>query len=204
MTERVRKPLFTAEQPKVPAVPHGEDPSPVLEALYRQAWETSMHDMPFVNRALDIAAIGFRRHEGDWVGAMLTPWFLNLCLLPGGGTLWTDRGSGDRVKVAFPVGELEFIADFDPAGGTPPYQYFPLFQPVSQFATQESAVAAAQAALDALFVPAVAEQSAPAAAEMTPSAPATRVAATAESAPSAPVDVPARRAFFRRVAGQGN
>ncbi len=199
MSERVRKPLFTAEQPKTPAVPYTADPSAVLESMYRQVWNTSMHDMPFVNRALEIVAIGFRRHEGDWVGAMLTPWFLNLCLLPGGGTLWRDRGSGDRVKLQFPAGELEFIADYDPDGSVPAYLYFPLFQPVGQFATQESAVAAAQAALDALF-------SAPAADAAKPDNPVSKAdtanPAVSSTSTNSSAGLPARRAFFRRVAGR--
>ncbi len=106
MSERVRKPLFEAARPAEAANAYADDPSAMLEAHYRRVWETSMHDMPFVNPALSVTAIGFCRHEGDWVGAVLTPWFLNLFVLPGGGTLWTDLASGDRVRIAFPVGEL--------------------------------------------------------------------------------------------------
>lgn len=186
MSERVRKPLYQAPKPASAAQPYAENPAARLEAMYRRVWETSMHDMPFVNHALTVAAVGFARHEGDWVGAVITPWFLNLYVLPGGGTLWSDLASGDRVKIPFPVGELEFIADYDPEGDVPAYQYCPLFQPVSQFSTQEAALAAAEAALASLFV-------APPVSEVT----STKPAAADEAEP-----VPARRAFFRRVAGQ--
>ncbi|MDS4016062.1 MAG: [NiFe]-hydrogenase assembly chaperone HybE, partial [Candidatus Accumulibacter sp.] len=65
--------------------------------------------------------------------------------------------------------------------------------PVSQFATQEAAVAAAESALTALFTaPAIEDDGMPESAEPVHSAP--------------PVDdsgaMPARRAFFRKVAGQ--
>lgn len=193
MSERVRKPLFTAARPAEAATIYIDDPTVTLEAHYRRVWETSMHDMPFVNPALSVAAIGFRRHAGDWVGAIVTPWFLNLFVLPGGGTLWTDLASGDRVRIAFPVGELEFIADYDPGGTLPAFQYCPLFAPVSQFATQEAAVAAAESALTALFTAPVVEAEAAPAAEAQPESP----------APEAERDaVPARRAFFRKVSGQ--
>ena len=145
--------------------------------------------MPFVNRALTVRASGFRRHDGDWVGAVITPWFLNLFVLPGGGALWSDLGSGERARVAFPVGELEFIADYQPDGAVPAYLYCPLFAPVNQFATQEAAEAAASAALDALFVPPPVPE-----AEAADAAPVTDIPAEAP--------VPARRAFFRRVTGQ--
>ena len=104
MSERIRKPLFQSPKPAADAAAYGDDPSRLIEEMYRQVWETSMHDMPFVNPALSVAAIGFRRHLGDWVGAVVTPWFLNLFILPGGGSLWSDLGSGDRVRIAFPVG----------------------------------------------------------------------------------------------------
>lgn len=187
MSERVRKPLFEAARPAEAANAYADDPSAMLEAHYRRVWETSMHDMPFVNPALSVTAIGFCRHEGDWVGAVLTPWFLNLFVLPGGGALWTDLASGDRVRIAFPVGELEFIADYDPGSTLPACQYCPLFAPVSQFATQEAAVAAAEAALAVLFtVPAAAVADVP----------------PEPAAPREADAVPSRRAFFRRVAGQ--
>lgn len=190
MSERIRKPLYQAPQPTGAAVLYTEDPSAVLESTYRRIWETSMHDMPFVNNALSVAAIGFRRHQGDWVGAVLTPWFLNLFVLPSGGTLWSDRASGDRVKIDFPVGQLEFIADYDPGGDIPAYQYCPLFAPVSQFSTHEAAVAAAEEALEALFTvpPEPVVESA--------DAPRQEAVATAGAEP-----IPPRRAFFRGLAG---
>ena len=194
MSERVRKPLFEAAKPAEAARVHAEDPSATLEAHYRRVWDTSMHDMPFVNPALSVAAIGFRRHEGDWVGAVLTPWFLNLFVLPGGGTLWTDLASGDRVRIPFPVGELEFIADYDPGSTLPACQYCPLFAPVSQFVTQEAAVAAAEAAMTALFIAPAVETAAVPTPETLPAS---------QPAESGREEVPARRAFFRRVAGQG-
>ncbi len=191
MNERVRKPLYQAERPTQAAQHYDDNPAPVLEAMYRRVWETSMHDMPFVNAALSVEAVGFRRHQGDWVGAVITPWFLNLFVLPGGGDLWSDQASGDRIRIAFPVGELEFIADYDPGGDIPAYQYCPLFAPVSQFLAHDAAVAAAESALAALFAPP------PVAAEPVVEAPQPPAAE-----PVGATGIPSRRAFFRRVAGQ--
>ena len=118
---------------------------------------------------------------------LIIPLFRNLFLLPGGGTLCLDLASGDRVRIPFPVGELEFIADYDPGGDVPAYQYCPLFAPVSQFATHVAAQAAAEEALAALFTvvePAVRE-----------------VTAEPELPAVAEAPIPARRAFFRKVAG---
>ncbi len=187
--QRLRIPAFQAPQPD-PARPIGEDPTPRLAAMYRRIWETSMHDMPFVNRELTVEVVGFQRWRGDWVGAAISPWFLNLFVLPGGGELWSDLPSGERCNIAFPVGELEFIADDDVAAEIPAYQYCALITQVSQFASQEAARAVAAEALKMIFVappvaPSVAKQE----------------AATSPPIPIAPQSPPSRRAFFRRVAG---
>jgi hypothetical protein len=57
--------------------------------------------------------------SGDWVGAVITPWFINLFVLPGGGNLWSDRRPGQRCHILFPIGPLEFIADHDPTASDP-------------------------------------------------------------------------------------
>jgi [NiFe] hydrogenase assembly HybE family chaperone len=53
-------------------------------AHYQQVWQ-AMHDMPSSIRALQVESLGFVRHEGDWLGVVVTPWFLNLFPLFGGG-----------------------------------------------------------------------------------------------------------------------
>lgn len=205
MSPHSRNAAFQAPQPP-PAEPLIENPAARLEAMYLHIWMTSMHSLPFVNAALSVEAVGFHRwnsthgsavgpslpalgagdadHEsGDWVGAVITPWFINLFVLPGGGNLWSDRRSGERCQIAFPIGPLEFIADYNPSAVIPSYQYCPLFAPPSQIASQTAARAAASAALDAMFSRLCEED------------PASRPGNTA----AVPQD-PLRRAFFRRVA----
>ena len=158
-----------------------------------------MHTLPFVNPALSVEAVGFRRWQpasesaldtpttaevasvaGDWVGAVITPWFINLFVLPGGGKLWSDRRPGERCHINFPIGPLEFIADYDPAVEVPAYQYCPLFAPPSQITSQTAARAAAAAALNTMF-----------------SAP--RQEQPGSKPRAAQPEEPPRRAFFRRV-----
>lgn len=160
----IRRRAFEAAQPP-PARPIADDPARRVEAKYLRLWTTSMRDLPFVNPALSVEAIGFRRHgatggslagttssaKGDWIGAVITPWVIGLLLLPGGGSLWSDRRPGDRCHVTFPIGPIEFIADYEADADLPAYQYCPLFAPPSGFASQIAAQAAATAALDALL-----------------------------------------------------
>ncbi|MBN8517340.1 MAG: [NiFe]-hydrogenase assembly chaperone HybE [Candidatus Accumulibacter sp.] len=205
MSPRSRNAAFQAPQPP-PAAPISENPAVCLESMFLHIWTTSMRDLPFVNAALSVEAVGFRRWNsskasvvdppllaastsdvgcalGDWVGAVITPWFINLFVLPGGGNLWSDRRSGERCQINFPIGPLEFIADYSPSAVIPSYQYCPLFAPPSQIASQAAARAAAMAALDAMFRT-LGEASDP--------------ALNSVSTTTVPTD-PLRRAFFRRV-----
>lgn len=181
MSETIRKPAL-APPPVRAAIARDSDPTAFLEAHYRQVWQTQMHDLPFVNPALAVEALGFLRHEGDWLGVVVTPWFLNLFLLSGGGQLWGDIPAGQRRYLELPCGTLQFIADDDPAIG--PYQYCPLIAPVTAIADMATARQAALDALRSVFA-----------------LPAPPPAPAAAPAPEAPAENP-RRGFFRRLAGR--
>ncbi|MCG2575574.1 [NiFe]-hydrogenase assembly chaperone HybE [Dechloromonas sp. XY25] len=183
MTERIRTPAL-APPPIRPAVPRADDPSAFLEAHYRHVWQTRMHDLPFVNAALTVEAIGFARHEGDWLGVVITPWFLNLLLVSGGGQLWGDIPAGERRYLNLPCGTMQFIADDDPDIG--PYQYCPLIAPVDQLPDMATARLVAADAIKTVFGP-------PASLAETPPAP------VAEEKTEV-----SRRGFFRRLAGKRN
>jgi [NiFe] hydrogenase assembly HybE family chaperone len=180
MSERIRTPALKPPPVRV-AVPRSEDPAVFLEAHYRHIWAERMRDLPFVNAALDVAIPEFRRCEGDWLGVVITPWFINLMLVAGGGRLWGDIPAGERRYVELPCGTLQFIADDDPDLG--PYQYCPLIAPVSTVPDMATALRAAGEAMETVFAPPAGEQA--------------EVGAAAAE-PVAPVS---RRGFFRRIAG---
>lgn len=195
---RLRMPAIAPKMPEA-AVPHAEDPSPRVVAHFQHVWATAMHDMPFVNPALSVEAIGFQRQDGDWLGVVITPWFINLFLLPGGGALWHDLPTGEHTAVGLPVGELEFIGDNPGAeAAVSAYQYCPLLSPVQQVETQDAARAIALDALAAVLTPKVdpPAESGRAAIVDGPGA------AAADAAPQAGVESPARRGFLRAFGGQ--
>lgn len=181
---RLRQPAFVAPPPP-PAAPLPDDPSARLEVFFEQVWRERMQDLPFVNPALRVEAVGFRTIAGDWLGAVVTPWFLNLFLLPGGGSMWRDLPAGEQGRFEFPAGGLDFIADHDPAPEAPlaAYLYCPLMHPVQHLPDQATARQAALDALAALLTPPP---------EAAPAAP----AAPAPDAPRA-----GRRAFLRGRSG---
>lgn len=180
----VRRSAWTPP-PAKPGVAWHEDPGHRLVAHYQRVFETSMHDMPFINPALVVESTAFHRVDGDWFGVLLTPWFLNAVLLPGGGALWQDLSQGVKRRVALPAGELEFMGD--EADDLGPFQFCPLIAPVSAFASLEEGRLAAREALAALLQP----------------PPETPVAlAPSEEAPAVVVPQPARRRFLGGLVGK--
>lgn len=124
--------------------------SDVVRAFARIA-ATRMAGLPLNNPALAVEACGFRRWNGLWLGVLVTPWAINLMLLPGGNPDFRRLGPDRRQTWAFPSGEYAFHGAEDDALGA--YQACSLFSPAFEFACQEDARQAAQAALQALFVP---------------------------------------------------
>ena len=183
---RLRTPAVVP-RPPVPAVPWADDPARQVVAHFEQVWATSMHDMPFVNPALAVEAVGFQRVSGDWLGIVITPWFINVFLLPGGGCLWVDTPSGEQRGVLLPVGNMAFIADNPGAPALlPAYQYCPLLAPVQQVADPAQARLIAEDALATVLGP------------QPPTAPEATVVRTPEN--DAEVTSPARRGFLRALA----
>ncbi|MBR0566143.1 [NiFe]-hydrogenase assembly chaperone HybE [Azoarcus sp. L1K30] len=125
------------------------DPAPAIAACFRRIATGQMADLPLCNPALAVAALGFRQWEGEWLGALLTPWSLSLMLVPGGGGRFRTLSLGQHQCWTLPSGEYEFVGNSEPEIG--PYQLCSLYSPVFEFATQAEAEAVALAALDALF-----------------------------------------------------
>jgi [NiFe] hydrogenase assembly HybE family chaperone len=123
-----------------------------LEAVFGKIERERMSDVPILNRSLSVAAIGMRPFNGAWLSALVTPWFINVMLLPGSlqaGEAWSGAQIGTKVKHQLPAGIFEFICGVE--DGLGPYQMCSLFSPVLEFQDQEAAIATAKAALTALF-----------------------------------------------------
>ncbi|MBT9384204.1 [NiFe]-hydrogenase assembly chaperone HybE [Pseudooceanicola sp. CBS1P-1] len=116
---------------------------------FNEVWHSKMRDVPLVNKALRVEAVGFRAHEGQVLGVLVSPWFMNLILLPDGQT-W-ELTAGEKEVIAFPSGDYEFIHNARPLTG--PYKACSLFSPMGDFTRQKDAVEVAEAVMLALFDP---------------------------------------------------
>ncbi|MCU7846192.1 MAG: [NiFe]-hydrogenase assembly chaperone HybE [Candidatus Thiodiazotropha sp. (ex Monitilora ramsayi)] len=120
-----------------------------LESHFMRIGHDRMQGLPLLNPALQVQAVGFQVWQDYCVGVLITPWFMNLMLLPNEGDDWQDRGIGDKQLHQFPSGPYEFIIGEEPGIGR--YQMCSLFSPVFEFADQETAVATAEAVMTALM-----------------------------------------------------
>ena len=161
---------------------HSDNPASLLERCFGER-----RDRPAVNPLLTCRAVGFSHYRGDWLGVLITPWFVDLYLLPGGGSLWGDIPAGQRRYVELPQGTVPFTAADDPKIG--PYQYSPLMAPVSTLPDMAAAMKLAHEVMRGIS----GEVSSPAMATGT---------AEERLMKSANPEINSRRGFFRRLAGK--
>jgi [NiFe] hydrogenase assembly HybE family chaperone len=149
-----------------------EDPVAIaarVEAAFERVRRERMAGLPFVNEALRVELVGLRRWRGLWLGVLVTPWFMNLLLLPGDGEAdagdvaapWPAVRTGEYAQFIFPAGVMSFLGGRE--GEVGDYLSCSLFSPMFEFAEHEIARQTAEACLAALFDPAAASGGEPAA-----------------------------------------
>jgi [NiFe] hydrogenase assembly HybE family chaperone len=126
-----------------------ENPTARLETAFRAIHEKRMQGLPFVNPAVSVEAIDVLPWNGHWLGVLITPWFMNLVLLPDNNEAWPALRPGEKCEQIFPAGVFEFIAGHEDTVGD--YLACSLFSPMFEFADQETARLTASAARAALF-----------------------------------------------------
>jgi [NiFe] hydrogenase assembly HybE family chaperone len=122
----------------------------MLEDAFERINRESMQDIPIVNRMLQVQALGFQEHEGRVMGVIVTPWLMNLVLLPGEGDNWDQLQLGDRRSIDFPSGSYRFLLNEIEGAGR--FLAHSLYSPMHEFINQDHAVAAAEGFLGTLMV----------------------------------------------------
>ena len=115
-----------------------------LVARYEAIYRERMRDLPIVNPVLAVEAVGFEQWEDQDLGVLITPWFMNLVLLPDSQRL-ADLPQGERVECRFPSGPCELTVYQDEELGS--YLAAVLFRTVTDFPDQDVARAVAEEAL---------------------------------------------------------
>jgi len=121
-----------------------------LERVFLNIQHTRMQGLDeLLNPMLQVEAVGFRAWQGWQVGVLITPWFMNLMILPDRQPL-PARPEGDTAYLLeLPEGAIAFLFGHESELGD--YLMCSLFSPVKEFADQDTARLAAQEVLKLLF-----------------------------------------------------
>ena len=88
-------------------VVHASDPTSLIESTFARIERERMQGVPLLNAALQVKVADVERWDGQWLAALVTPWFLNLLLLPGDAARWRPGREGERVFHRFAVERLD-------------------------------------------------------------------------------------------------
>ncbi|HIF17689.1 MAG TPA: [NiFe]-hydrogenase assembly chaperone HybE [Cycloclasticus sp.] len=108
-----------------------------------------MSDIPIVNHKINVSLIGLQDWNGSYLGILITPWFMNIILLPNQPDEWSDIPELSNETHVFPSGKYKFLMGFEPDIGK--YQTCSLFSPMFEFADNQAAIETAQAAISELM-----------------------------------------------------
>jgi [NiFe] hydrogenase assembly HybE family chaperone len=119
----------------------------VFEAIDLQR----MQDMPLRNGQLNVESVGFHLYQDHLLGVLITPWFMNLVMLPLREKDKAELKAGHRTRWRFPGESVEFITSPLPKFGW--IHSAALFSSVSGFPDQDAARDVATEALGRLLEP---------------------------------------------------
>jgi [NiFe] hydrogenase assembly HybE family chaperone len=119
-----------------------------LVERFRFIQDTRMAGLPFLNQALTVEAVGFREYGEHQLGVLITPWFMNLVIMPGAGK-GSRLTAGSKTTVRLPCGPVEFTVASDETLGN--FLSAVLFGSVSEIDDQATAREIAQQVMRELF-----------------------------------------------------
>lgn len=95
-----------------------------------------MQGLPFYNSRLSVEGVDFQPTEQGYIGALVTPWFINIILLYENPPQ-QSIALGNRVKHSFASGEHDFMVGDDEQLGR--YDFISLASPTSKYKSQQQA-----------------------------------------------------------------
>lgn len=121
-----------------------------LQNAFEGIEREQMADVPILNPMLRVETLGFHVYQGRVLGVVVTPWMMNLVMLPTSDDEWDKLELGSKQQHDFPSGSYTFMVN--EITGVGYCLTHSLYSPMNEFANQDHAIAAAQAFLDTLMV----------------------------------------------------
>jgi len=122
-----------------------------LADVFSRYQETRMRGLACINPRLSVEVVAARLVGTDWMGILVTPWCMNLVLVPGQESSRRPGPVGSKQLIQLPNGAVELIAAEDPLLG--PFAACSLFSPMDDFPDQQTARMTAEAVMAGLFTP---------------------------------------------------
>lgn len=119
-----------------------------LKASYQEVALT-MAELEFYNPALQVEVVEGSALEGSCLAVLITPWCMNLILIPDEKAEYALAQVGSKKIVSLPSGSYEFLYAGSEALGA--YGSCSLFSPMLEFSDQEAAVLTAEEVLKAVL-----------------------------------------------------
>lgn len=131
-----------------------------LAVHFREIGDAQMRDLPFYNAHLQVEAWGFAPLAPDsLLGVLITPWFMNLIVLPRDLEPVQPHRYGHSRTIALPGGERKFLYGGDEGIGA--FWAHSLHSPMQKFASPAHARGEARACLAQALKSPVAAAAAP-------------------------------------------
>jgi [NiFe] hydrogenase assembly HybE family chaperone len=121
--------------------------------------DLGMRDLPIYNNKVAIEPVGFRSFgKAELLGVLLTPWFMNLMILPIEPVAMNMAAIGKTISIELPGGSRTFVVGGDEVIGL--YRARSLHSPLLTFTLPGQALAEARRLLTLLMTPPDAEPAA--------------------------------------------
>ena len=122
----------------------------IVEHTFNKIHRENMQGIPILNSRINVQALGFQHYQGRIIGIIITPWLMNVILLPSEDEDWSNLALGHKESHSFPSKTYRFLAnEIDGIGFC---QTHSLYSPMNEFANHEHAVRAAQSFIDDLLI----------------------------------------------------
>lgn len=131
-------------------ISYDSDPSQLVVDRFEEIYQQQIKGTPIENPALSVEAVGFQLWNNQWVGILITPWFLNLMIMSAEKTGWSKISADAQQQWQFPCGPISMLKNADDTLGL--YYCCSLASPMSAFDSHESTRQTALEIMQMLFV----------------------------------------------------
>ncbi len=121
-----------------------------IEKTFTKIHLENMQGIPILNPAIEVQAVGFQHYQGRVLGVIITPWLMNVVILPTEDEDWSSMELGHKQPHKFPAKTCKFMVNN--IEGIGPCQTHSLYSPMRDFACHEQALKMAQDFLETLMI----------------------------------------------------